>query len=140
MILKIRLYALVVVLLLTPIGFYTKFYNGPGYNWVNSYAGDIFYPMFWFFVLIFLKPRMSPIKSAVIIFIFSTLIEFSQLVSFPLLEKIRDTFIGRTVFGVRFVAVDIVYYAVGCLLAIGLYNLLHLFGFPVPLSKPERHN
>jgi len=138
--LRARLYALAVVLLLTPIGFYTKFYHGPGYNWVNSYAGDIFYPMFWFFVLIFLKPRMSPVKAAVIIFIFSTVIEFSQLLSFPLLEFARSSFVGRTVFGVRFVAADMLYYAVGCLLAVGLYNLLHLFGFPVPLSEPKRHN
>ncbi len=139
MILRTRLYALAAVLLLTPIGFYTKFYHGPGYVWVNSYAGDIFYPMFWFFVLIFIRPRISPVKAAMIVFIFSTVIEFSQLLSFPILEQIRGTFIGRTVIGVRFVPADIVYYAAGCLLAFGLYKLLHFFGFPVPLSKPERH-
>jgi len=138
MILKTRLYAFAVVILLTPIGFYTKFFHGPHQNWVYSYAGDIFYPMFWFFVLIFIRPRMSAMKAAIIIFIFCTAIELSQLLSFPLLEKIRETFIGRTIIGVHFVLVDIIYYAVGC--ALGLYNLLHLFGFPVPPSEPERHN
>ncbi len=140
MISRTRLIALVIVILLTPIGFYTKFYRGPGYNWVNSYTGDILYSMFWFFVLVFLRPRISAIKAAIIILIFSTVIEFSQLLSFPMLEKARDSFIGRTIFGVHFVPVDIIYYGIGCLLALGLCKTLNFFGFPVPLSKPESHN
>lgn len=137
---NIRLYAFVIVLLLIPIGFYSKFYQGPFYKWVNSYGGDILYPMFWFFVLVFIEPRISALKAAIIIFIFSTVIECSQLLSFPLLEKIRDSFIGRTLIGVHFVPVDILFYAIGCLIALGLYKILNFFGFPVPLFKPKSHN
>jgi len=119
-----RLRTVLVLFVLTPLGFYTKFYHGPGEDWAHSYAGDILYPMFWFFMLAFLRPKLSPYTNAAIIFLFSTAVEFTQLLSNPFLECIRSGFLGRTLIGTGFVAMDILYYAIGCVLAVLLQTWL----------------
>jgi len=88
--------------------------------------GDILYPMFWFFLVLFFRPQFSSLKLASTVFIFSTAIEFTQLLSSPLLTQIRSTFIGRTLIGTGFAPVDIFYYFIGCVLAVGLYRVLYL--------------
>ncbi len=119
-----RTKTVLVLLVLTPLGFYSKFYQGPGKEWAHSYAGDILYPMFWFFVLAFFWPKLSPYTNAVIIFLVTTAIEFSQLLSYPFLECIRRSFLGRTLIGTGFVVADIFYYLIGCLFAVLLHARL----------------
>ncbi|NIA29087.1 MAG: DUF2809 domain-containing protein [Actinobacteria bacterium] len=113
-----------ILLILVPIGFSTKFIGGA---WVHNYMGDIFYPMFWFFLILFFYPQFPPVKLASTVFVFSTAIEFTQLLSSPLLTQIRSTFIGRTLIGTGFVPVDIFYYFIGCIFAICLHRILYLF-------------
>ena len=138
---KLRLYLLLILLVLIPAGIYTKFYHGPGQIWVYNYAGDIFYAMFWYFLLLFSEPLLPPLKTGLVTLIFCTTIELSQLVTSPLLEKIRSTFIGRTLIGAQFVTADIFYYFVGCGLACIIYKqALHFFRLPPAPLEPERHN
>ncbi len=134
----IRLATIKILLILVPLGFSTKFYSGPGQNWIGNYAGDIFYPMFWFFLVLFFWPQISPLKLASAVFLFSTAIEFTQLLSNPMLTKIRSTFIGRTLIGTGFAPLDILYYLIGCALALGLHRALYLFQFPLSAQKPQR--
>ncbi len=131
---SIRLKYLIILILLIPIGLGTKFYTGPLQDWVHAYAGDIFYPMFWYFLFIFFLPRMNPLIAALVIFSFCTAIEFTQLLSSPLLESIRSHFLGRTLIGVQFVAMDILYYGIGCVLAVGLQKILLLLW---PQTNPQ---
>lgn len=128
---------LIVMLFLVPLGFATKFYSGPGRDWIVNYAGDILYPMFWFFLVLFIQPKSSPVKLACAVFIFSTAIEFTQLLTFPILVQIRSTFIGRTLIGTGFVPIDVLYYFIGSALAFGSYRLLHLGQFPLAAQKPQ---
>jgi hypothetical protein len=114
--------ALIITLLfLIPIGLATKFYHGPGHLWVMMYAGDIFYPMFWFFLGMLILPRVHPMKMSLAVFLFCTAVEFTQLLNGPLLLWLRQSFIGRTLVGVSFVWMDIVYYAAGCVVAVVVY-------------------
>ncbi|HPG38831.1 MAG TPA: DUF2809 domain-containing protein [bacterium] len=138
---KLRLYLLFILLVLIPAGIYTKFYHGPGQIWVYNYAGDILYAMFWYFLLLFAEPLLPPLKTALVTLLFCSMMEFSQLFTSPLLEKIRSTFLGRTLIGVNFNTADIFYYFVGCGLACIIYKqMLHLFGLPSAPPEPERHN
>jgi hypothetical protein len=121
---KKRLPIFFLLLCVIPLGFYTKFYAGPGHVWIHKYGGDVFYPIFWIYVILFFKPKIDVIRSAVVVFMFSTLIEFSQLLSHPLLEIIRKTFIGRTIIGTDFESIDILYYLVGCVWAVLLYGFI----------------
>ena len=134
---KLRFQLLLVISILIPLGFYTKFYHGPAQSWVQNYGGDILYPMFWFFVLIFVRPNIFPAKAAIIVFVLSTTVEFTQLISHPLLNNIRLSFIGRTVIGTSFVPIDIFYYFTGCVLAFLIHGRLYNLRFPFSTQPPK---
>ncbi|MBN1466002.1 DUF2809 domain-containing protein [candidate division KSB1 bacterium] len=135
-----RISTILVLLILIPIGLATKFYHGPGSTWVQLYAGDIFYPMFWFFLGLLLFPRTRPLSMSAFVFIFSTAIEFSQLFDGALLTQLRRSFLGRTLVGTSFAAQDILYYLIGCLLALLLYRALNSLQLPAAASKPKGHD
>jgi hypothetical protein len=124
---------------ITLCGFYTKFYHGPCETWMHLYAGDIFYPLFWIFVIFFLRPDTAPWGAAAAVFLFSVAIEFTQLLSTPLLIDIRSHFIGRTLIGEGFALLDIFYYLIGCVAAYGLDGILHRFHLPSSAKEPEGH-
>jgi len=109
-----------IIFLLIPVGLSTKFYHGPLEQWVYLYLGDIFYPMFWYFLIRLVWPRFSIFSCAVSVLGFCTLIEFSQLWNSRFLQIIRHTFVGAVLLGSGFDWLDFVYYAVGVGLAVGI--------------------
>jgi Protein of unknown function (DUF2809) len=115
-----RAAALFVLALLVPLGLSTKRYHGPGEAWVHANAGDVLYAAFWFFFFRLVWPQVAIWKAAVGVFVYCTLIEFSQRLHPPWLEALRRTFTGRLILGSDFDLMDIVYYAVGVALAVGL--------------------
>jgi hypothetical protein len=119
---KHRIHLFVILCLLVPIGLGTKFYAGPFEAWIHSFAGDILYPVFWMFLIFFIKPKWPVPSVSGIVFLSCTLVEISQLFSTPGLQELRSTFIGRTLFGTHFVFMDILYYAVGCLFGAFTYH------------------
>ena len=121
-----RLAFLVTVLAVTPLGFATKLYVGVGESWVHLYAGDILYPVFWYFLFLTFFPRFNPYLLAALNLAFDSICEFSQLLQTPLLESIRSTFIGRTLIGTGFDSHDFYYYLIGNILAVILYRFLLL--------------
>ncbi len=134
-----RSYALVTALLV-PLGFSTKWYRGAGAQWIHDYAGDILYPMFWFFVVLFLFPRLRPLAAAAAVFLFSTAVEFTQLFSWPALIYLRASFLGRTLVGNSFSLVDILYYFIGSASALAVHFLLNLLFLPAAAHEPKRHH
>ncbi len=113
------------LLILVPLGFSTKFYHGPLAGWVNNGAGDILYPIFWFLLLLLFFPKIRPQTAAWLVFVFSSLIEITQLFHPLWLEAWRRNFILRTIVGSGFEWVDFFYYAVGA----GLAYLLNQWFF-----------
>ncbi len=105
------------LLILVPLGFSTKFYDGPLTGWVNNGAGDILYPIFWFLLLLLFFPKISFAAAALAVFAFSSAIEITQLFHPVWLEALRQNFILRTILGSGFEWIDFFYYAVGSLLA-----------------------
>jgi hypothetical protein len=112
-----RLALLLVLAALVPLGLGTKSYGGPGQAWVHDNAGDILYAAFWLFALRLAIPHLALWKAAAWVFLFSTAIEFSQLVHAPLLDGLRRTLPGRLLLGTEFAWSDIGYYALGAALA-----------------------
>ncbi len=121
---KTRLPILAILIIVIPLGFYTKFYQGPGGLWVQHYGGDIFYPIFWIYLALLFKPDLRVIRLAAAVLIASSLIEFSQCLTHPILEIIRSSFIGRTMIGTDFELIDMVYYLIGTVVAVLLHKLL----------------
>ena len=108
---------IILIVLLIPFGFAIKFYDGVAQFWVNNSFSDVVYVVFWSLVLFAFRPASSPLKIAALVFLLSSLIEFTQLWSFPLIEKLRTGLIGKSLFGNSFVISDFFYYFLGSLLS-----------------------
>ena len=106
-------WALILLLLITPIGFYTKFYSGPGASWVNDSLGGVFYEIFWCLVIFFFFQNAKSYKIGVSVFIITCVLEFLQLWHPLFLEYLRSFFIGQTILGNSFSWFDFIYYFIG---------------------------
>ena len=125
---KIRLYTFLLIVVITPIGFYTKYYNGFGEYWVNNSLGGILYEIFWCLILFFILPKAKPLKIAGTVFIITCILETLQLWHPPFLQAIRRTFIGKTLIGTSFVWSDFFYYFIGCSISFFILLLLKRTG------------
>ncbi|MCF7805505.1 MAG: DUF2809 domain-containing protein [Candidatus Marinimicrobia bacterium] len=113
---KFRVLVILSILVITPLGFATKFYYGPGEVWIQIYAGGVLYEIFWMLGLALVFPRLNDFANAGVVFGVTGLLEFAQLWHPPFLEALRSNFIGATIIGVGFDPWDFLYYAIGCLL------------------------
>ena len=107
------------LLIIVPLGFYTKFYRGPAYYWVNNFLSGVFYEIFWCLIIFFIIPKIRTWKIAVGVLVVTCMLEFMQLWHPGFLETIRSTFIGVTIVGSSFSWIDFPYYVLGC--AIGWF-------------------
>jgi len=104
------------LLLIVPIGFYTKFYKGPASDLVNYSLGGLFYEIFWCLVIFLIFPRLQPRYIATGVFLGTCALEFLQLWHPVFLEFLRGYFIGRTILGTTFAWSDFLWYFLGSLL------------------------
>ena len=114
-----RLAILISLLIVTPLGFASKFYSGPGAWWFNNYSGGIMYEIFWCLFFAWLCRHTSTFQIAFWVFLITCALESLQLWHPPFLECIRASFLGRALIGTTFSWLDFPHYLVGCLL--GLY-------------------
>jgi len=105
--------ALITIIFVVPLGFYSKLYTGIGHEWVNNKFGGVLYEIFWCLVFFILLPKSKPMGIALWVFIITCLLEFVQLLSNNLLEIIRSNFIGQTLIGNSFSWTDFPYYIAG---------------------------
>jgi hypothetical protein len=114
--LKERFGAIISILIIVPLGFYTKFYDGPAREWVNDSLGGLFYEIFWCLIVFLILPKAKAWKIALGVFAATCILEILQLWHPPILEALRSYFIGRTVLGNSFSISDFFYYVAGSLL------------------------
>lgn len=122
--LKKRKWTLCAIALITPLGFYTKAYEGPASDWVNNSLGGILYVVFWSLIFSIVLKGTRAIAIALGVFTVTCSLEFLQLWHPPFLESIRSTFLGATLLGNSFTWLDIIHYGIGALLSLGLIHLL----------------
>jgi len=108
-----RIATLLSLLVLTPVGFYSKFYTGPAAQWVNNSLVGVFYEIFWCLVILLFFTRGNPGIIAAVVLLTTSVLEFLQLWHPPVLEWLRSFFIGRTILGTGFTWSDFPYYVVG---------------------------
>ncbi len=119
-----RLPTLISLLIITPLGFASKFYIGPGAWWFNDYAVGFFYEIFWCLIAVLFLPYASAFRISCTVLGITCFLEFLQLWHPPFLEAIRSTFIGSTLIGTTFVWWDFPHYVIGCFtgwILIGLF-------------------
>ena len=104
----------------TPLGFLTKFYTGPGAEWVANHAGGFLYVVFWIALVLALAPHLSGALVATSVLAATCALEFAQLWHPPFLEQIRATFLGHALLGSTFGWSDFAYYVAGALVGSSL--------------------
>jgi hypothetical protein len=117
-------WTLLFLLLITPLGFYTKLYSGLASQWVNNSMGGILYVMFWSLLISLFVSKPNAFKIGTIIFLLTCAIEFLQLWQPAVLMHLRKSFIGRTILGTSFSLLDFVHYFLGFLLSIVLLKFI----------------
>jgi hypothetical protein len=111
------MYAGLVLLLVTPLGFLFKFYSGPGQWWFNDYGAGVLYEIFWILLVFFFFPnKRSANWIPVCVFIITGALEFLQLSHPWFLEEIRSYFLGRALIGTTFTWWDFPHYGIGCVI------------------------
>lgn len=114
---KKQLNIIVSLLIVIGMGFFFKFYNGFGREWLNNSVAAIFYEVFWcLFTYLFIKNRQAIIQIPIGVFIITCILEFLQLWHPPLLQQMRSTLVGRLILGTTFSWWDFLYYTIGCIL------------------------
>lgn len=101
------------LILVIPMGFYTKFYDGPAADWVNDSLGGVFYEIFWCLLSFLVFPKVRTWMTAIGVLMVTCALEFAQLWHPPALTLIRSHFLGATLLGTTFSWLDFPYYLGG---------------------------
>ncbi len=119
-----RLKLAVILIFLMLIGFATKMHAGVFQTWINNSLGGIIYVIFFMHLALFVNLKWKPLHIALMVFVFTSLIEFTQLINGHVLNIIRKYFIGRTLIGTTFNPFDFFYYLIGAIF--GYFSLVFL--------------
>ena len=122
-----KLIIFILLLIIVPLGLFSKAYRGIGQSWVHDYSGDILYEILWCLVFFWFFPSKKATKIIPLwVFIVTSLIEVSQLFFDRVPIALRETIIWKLLLGSTFVWWDFLYYAIGCLLGWLLLDRIYI--------------
>ncbi len=104
------------IVVIVPVGFYSKLYRGPAAHWVNDSLGGVFYVIFWCLAAFLAWPGGRPRTIAGLVFAVTCGLEFLQLWHPAPLEIVRSNFLGAALLGTTFTWADFPYYFAGAAL------------------------
>ena len=108
-----RAWTFLSLLVIVPVGLYTKFYQGPAADWVNNFLGGVFYEIFWCLLVFLIVPNARPWLIALAVLLVTCTLEFMQLWHPAALTYVRGYFLGAALLGTTFSWFDFPYYFVG---------------------------
>lgn len=119
-----RVLIVISLLIIVPLGLFSKAYTGVAQAWVQNYSGDILYEILWCLVIFwFALPikdlanlKKIAIKIASWVFIVTCMIEISQLWFHLVPPAVRSHIVWRLLLGAGFDWWDFVHYALGSLI------------------------
>ena len=123
------IYVLVVVLVIL-LGLASRSYAIEGLELFGKYPGDALWAAMVFFGLGALRPWASTLNNALLAFAICCVVEVMKLYQAPWIVGIRETTLGHLVFGHDFSVENLMAYAVGVVLALGLEALWPCAGRP----------
>ncbi|WP_253274168.1 DUF2809 domain-containing protein [Myxosarcina sp. GI1] len=114
------------ILIIVPLGLFSKVYTGIGQTWVRDYSGDILYEVLWCLVFFwFFSSKRATVIIPIWVFIVTSIIEVSQLFFHHVPVALRKTITWKLLLGSSFVWWDFLYYAIGCLLGWLILNRIY---------------
>jgi hypothetical protein len=108
--------AVVLVVIIAGLGFFSKLYPPFEGTWIANHLAGLFYVTEVCLVIYIVFPSHSSSIYALIAFFLTAIIEFFQLWDPSFLMSIRGTFIGQTILGSSFNWLDFPLYLGGALL------------------------
>ena len=112
-----RILIIISLLIIIPLGLFTKVYTGIAQAWVRDYAGDILYEIFWcLWFFWFFPSKKAMVKIPLTVFLVTCAIEIAQLWFQFVPIAIRSTLMWRLLLGSSFAWWDFPHYALGSLL------------------------
>lgn len=121
---SIRLIYLALFVLTTFLGLVSRSPTIPRDSWVYLYIGDSLWAMmiFWAAGMTLSHIRLS--HHGMVAWLLCVTIELSQLVSYPWLNDLRQTLLGKLILGQGFLWTDLLMYSLGILIAYQLARLI----------------
>jgi len=122
-----RILIFISLLIIIPIGLYSKVYTGIAEGWVNDYSGDVLYEILWCLIVFwFVRPIKNlkklvniTFKIAFWVFAITCAIEVSQLWFYLVPPVVRSHIIWKLLLGAGFAWWDFPHYAFGSLIGWG---------------------
>lgn len=114
--LKRAIYLLLIIIMIM-LGLASRLYGSSLPAFFAENAGDALWAAMVYFAFRYLFVRKSLGTAILLSFLFSFGVEFSQLYQDDWINQIRDTLLGALILGKGFLAVDLVRYSVGIILA-----------------------
>ncbi len=112
------------ILVVTVLGFASKFYSGVGAHWANNSLAGLFYEIFWCLVVFLVFPGLKAWRIGIWVFCITSVLELLQLWHPVFLQNVRNTFAGAALLGNSFNWMDYPYYLAGCMLGAAIINFL----------------
>lgn len=112
-----RILILISLLIIIPLGLFSKAYTGIAQEWVRDYSGDILYEIFWcLFFGWFFPSKKAIVKIPLWVFVVTCAIEVTQLWFEFVPINLRSTLIWKLLLGSSFAWWDFPHYALGSFL------------------------
>jgi hypothetical protein len=111
-----RFKTVILLAVVTPLGFAFKHYSGIGNGWFNNYGAGALYVVFWILIVfLFFPSRDATNTIPIYVLSITCILEILQLWHPPLLEAIRSFYVGKALLGTTFVWWDFPHYFIGCM-------------------------
>lgn len=108
-----RLLLLATLGIMVPLGYWVRFLNLPGFEFVSDFLGSVAYEIFWIAWVLSMAPRWQVTPVAIAVCLLTCGIEVLQLWQPAWLQALRSTLPGRLVLGNTFSWQDFPAYIVG---------------------------
>ena len=123
---KFNIIIFCLILIIVPLGLFSKAYTGIGQVWVHDYSGDILYEILWCLVFFwFFRSKKAVTTIPIWVFIITSIIEVSQLFFDRVPIALRETVIWKLLLGSTFVWWDFPHYALGCIIGWWLLDRIY---------------
>jgi len=115
---RIRILCIFMIILSSFIGIASRRFAVILPDFIADYAGDTVWAFAAYYLIRFFIPSIKIKLNAIIAYIFSIMIELSQLIHYHWLNRVRSSFVGGLMLGFGFVWTDLICYAAGIIVAV----------------------